>query len=62
MATQKDQVYECRDCGNVVKIVEPGDGLLYCCDSPMMIKQEKKKTSADFMQSFGGDFKGRTLQ
>ena len=61
MATEKDQVYECKECGNKVKIVEAGDGMLYCCDTPMKV-QKAVKTSADMMQAFGMDFKGRTLQ
>ena len=60
MATKVGQKYECRECGLIIKVVEEGAGMLYCCDEPM--KVEKPKTSADFMQATGGDFKGRALQ
>jgi len=60
MATKVGEKYECKECGVIVEIVEAGAGMLYCCDAPM--KVEKPKTSADLMQAFGGDFKGRTLQ
>jgi len=62
VATEKDQKYECQECGNVVKVVEAGDGMLYCCDVPMKLIREKQATSADFMNAFGPDFKKRTLQ
>ena len=59
MAT-KGLRYECRECGVEVLVVEEGAGILYCCDE--MMRVEKPKTSADFMQATGGDFKGRALQ
>lgn len=61
MATKTGDKYECKECGIIVEIVEEGAGMLYCCDTPMKV-QKDSKTSADFMQAFGGDFKGRTLQ
>ena len=61
MATEKGQVYVCKECDNTVKVVEGGAGMLYCCDMPMKV-QQTSKTAADLMQAFGGDFKGRTLQ
>ena len=60
MATVKGLKYECRECGLQVVVVEAGAGQLYCCDE--MMRVEKPKTSADFMQASGGDFKGRALQ
>lgn len=60
MATKKGQKYECRECGLKVEVIEEGAGILMCCDE--MMRVEKPKTSADFMQAFGGDFKGRALQ
>ncbi|MGI6555289.1 MAG: desulfoferrodoxin FeS4 iron-binding domain-containing protein [Bacillota bacterium] len=60
MATKVGEKYQCRECGLVVEVIEAGAGMLYCCDEIMRV--EKPKTSADFMQAFGGDFKGRTLQ
>ncbi|NLO89967.1 MAG: hypothetical protein GX088_06560 [Clostridia bacterium] len=62
MATTKDQKYECQECGNLVVVVEGGEGMLYCCDFPMKLVREKKATAADFMNAFGPDYKNRTLQ
>nr|QNO47537.1 hypothetical protein GGGHDLIA_00027 [Methanosarcinales archaeon ANME-2c ERB4] len=33
--TAKGEVYECSVCGNVVKVIESGDGELVCCGVPM---------------------------
>ncbi len=60
MATKVGQKYECRECGVKVEVLEEGAGALICCDE--MMRVEKPKTSADFMQASGGDFKGRALQ
>lgn len=60
MATKVGQKYECRECGVKVEIIEEGDGALWCCDE--MMRVEKAKTAADYMQASGGDFKGRALQ
>ncbi|KAF5414339.1 MAG: hypothetical protein C5S48_09000 [Candidatus Methanogaster sp.] len=33
--TVKGEVYECSICGNVVQVMEEGDGELVCCGVPM---------------------------
>ncbi|HSW35156.1 MAG TPA: desulfoferrodoxin FeS4 iron-binding domain-containing protein [Candidatus Limnocylindrales bacterium] len=40
MATQKEQVYKCQVCTNVVKVVESGVGLLVCCGEPMELQSK----------------------
>lgn len=41
MATTEGQVYACRVCTNVVKVVEEGAGTLVCCGKPMVTREEK---------------------
>nr|QNO49816.1 hypothetical protein DBPBNLAN_00026 [Methanosarcinales archaeon ANME-2c ERB4]QNO49955.1 hypothetical protein FNHNGOKL_00023 [Methanosarcinales archaeon ANME-2c ERB4] len=33
--TEKGEVYRCNICGNVVQVLEAGDGELVCCGVPM---------------------------
>lgn len=33
--TQKGDIYRCNICGNVVSVLEAGDGELVCCGEPM---------------------------
>ncbi len=35
--TAKGEVYACSICGNVVQVLEAGDGELVCCGVPMDI-------------------------
>ncbi len=35
MGAQVDQVYQCKVCGNKVKVLEAGGGVLVCCGVPM---------------------------
>lgn len=44
MAT-KGEVYKCEICGNVVKVLEGGDGDLVCCgqDMDLLSSQEAAK-------------------
>jgi superoxide reductase len=37
MAAQVGQVYLCKICGNKVKVVEAGGGVLVCCGVPMKL-------------------------
>lgn len=32
---EKDQVYHCRICGNIVQVLCGGQGQLVCCGQPM---------------------------
>lgn len=33
--TEKNQIYKCLVCGNVVEVVDNGQGTLVCCGQPM---------------------------
>ena len=35
------EIYKCELCGNVVSLVEEGDGELVCCGQPMILLEEK---------------------
>jgi len=41
--TKIDEVYKCRVCGNVVRVIEVGVGELVCCGQPMEKISEKEK-------------------
>lgn len=41
--TQKNQVYKCSVCGNMVEVLHTGVGELVCCDKPMILMEEKVK-------------------
>ena len=39
MATQSE-IYVCEMCGNIVEVLDGGDGELVCCGQPMTLKKE----------------------
>ncbi len=39
--TQKNQVYKCEICGNIVEVLHEGAGELVCCNQPMKLLEEK---------------------
>ncbi|MBI4709104.1 MAG: desulfoferrodoxin FeS4 iron-binding domain-containing protein [Candidatus Portnoybacteria bacterium] len=41
--TKVGQIYKCNICGNVVKVLEAGDGELVCCGQPMELLEEKNE-------------------
>jgi len=41
--TEKNQIYKCNVCGNVVEILHAGAGELVCCNEPMVLLEEKTK-------------------
>ncbi len=41
--TQLKQVYKCNVCGNVVEVLDTGEGELVCCGQPMELQEEKKE-------------------
>ena len=41
MATSVGQGYRCKVCGNKVKVVEAGGGVLVCCGIPMQLESDK---------------------
>jgi superoxide reductase len=36
--TEVDEVYLCEICGNKVKVLENGAGVLVCCGQPMTLQ------------------------
>ncbi len=35
--TKLDEIYYCKTCGNKVKVVGTGVGILVCCGKPMVL-------------------------
>jgi superoxide reductase len=60
--TKIDQMYKCKDCGNLVSIVEAGGGNLICCGKPMSllmeygIADEKAEKHVPVLEAEQGDF------
>jgi superoxide reductase len=44
--TQKNQIYKCEKCGNVVEVLHVGEGELVCCGEPMKLFPEKSADKA----------------
>jgi superoxide reductase len=38
--TKAKQIYKCNVCGNIVEILDTGEGELVCCDEPMQLQAE----------------------
>lgn len=38
--TEKNQVYKCEVCGNIVEVLHKGIGELICCNQPMKLLKE----------------------
>ena len=42
--TDVDELYVCKICGNAVKVVVAGAGVLVCCGQPMeLVKEEEEE-------------------
>ncbi len=41
--TQKNQVWKCEICGNIVEVLHKGADSLVCCEQPMKLQEEKKE-------------------
>lgn len=39
-----NKFYKCEICGNLVSVIESGQGELVCCGQPMVLQQEKTET------------------
>jgi superoxide reductase len=39
--TEKNQVYKCELCGNIVEVLHGGEGELVCCGQPMELTDKK---------------------
>ena len=42
MATERNQVYKCDPCGNMVEVVHGGVGTLVCCNKTMRLLKENE--------------------
>ena len=38
--TQKNEIYKCNICGNIVEVLHIGAGELVCCGEPMKLQEE----------------------
>ncbi len=43
---QKNDVYRCEKCGNIVEVVSVGGGTLVCCGQPMTLQKENTTDAA----------------
>jgi superoxide reductase len=60
--TEKLQVYKCADCGNVVEVLNAGNGSFVCCGKPMVHLAPKsadqgKEKHVPVIEKFNGGFK-----
>jgi superoxide reductase len=39
--TLQKQIYKCNICGNIIEVLDSGDGDLVCCNQPMVLMKEK---------------------
>jgi len=39
--TEKNQIYKCNICGNIVEVLTAGQGQLVCCGKPMELLKEQ---------------------
>jgi len=39
--TEKDEIYRCNICGNMVQVLHTGTGKLVCCENQMELLEEK---------------------
>ena len=46
MTEKKLEVYKCEVCGNIVEVLEVGEGTLVCCDEEMKLMEEKTDDSS----------------
>lgn len=44
--TQRLEVYKCEICGNIVEVLHPGAGGLWCCKQPMKLLAENTVDAA----------------
>jgi len=55
---KKYESYKCNKCGSIVEIQNVGEGLLSCCDTPMVCIT-KNLTSVNLMKAFAGESQAR---
>jgi len=62
MATERLQVYKCKQCGNIVEVLHAGAVELVCCDEPMTLLKENtvdasKEKHVPAVEKVAGGFK-----
>lgn len=45
--TQKNQIYKCSICGNIIEILHPGAGTLVCCNKDMLLMSDEVKPEGE---------------
>lgn len=60
--TNRNEVYKCNVCGNIVEILHAGVGKLVCCDQPMKLMTENttdaaKEKHVPVVEKVAGGFK-----
>jgi superoxide reductase len=54
VGAERDEVYKCDACGNVVWVLEGGDGDLVCCGENMrLLKKDEAKAFSERMAKPG---------
>lgn len=59
---ERDQVYKCEACGNIVEVMHAGGGELVCCGAPMVLMVEgvvdaAKEKHVPVVEKVDGGFK-----
>ena len=44
--SQRNEVYKCNVCGNIIEVVHAGEGELVCCGQPMVLMSENTVDAA----------------
>jgi len=44
--TQKNQIYKCNICGNIIEVLHKGADALVCCNQPMILQEENTVDAA----------------
>lgn len=44
--TQKNQIYKCEICGNIIEVLHEAQGQLVCCNQPMKLSKENTVDAA----------------
>ena len=45
--SEKQEVYKCSVCGNIVEVLSVGGGELICCNQPMELQKEKTEDAGN---------------
>ncbi len=48
--TEKNQIYKCNICGNIIEILHTGAGKLICCGEPMNLLKENTDDKSEIQE------------